>query len=260
VLAKSTAAGDSFEVQIRTQPYFNGSAASVTTEVGAAMGTHRITFDVLRADTVWVDGAPINLVVNGTPVDLGPGTLQQLTANSWELRYDSGETVIVTKNDTYLNVDLTLTPHAKPGAVQGLLGNDSGSLTSEFTLPNGTVLAQPLSYTDLYTTGANAWRLTQASSLLDYGAGQTTASFTDLNFPNDAVPISAFPAALIAQAQSLVAAAGTTDPGAVQNAIEDYLLTGDPSQPTLCSTCSAPATQVRPQWSTTRCSHPTHRS
>ncbi|WP_206742638.1 Hint domain-containing protein [Acidisphaera rubrifaciens] len=246
VLARSTAPGDTFEVQIRTQPYFNGAAASVTTEVGAQVGTHRVTFDLFRSDTVWVDGAPATLSL-ATPLDLGSGVVRELSPTSWQIRYDSGETVVVTKETTFLNVNLRLTPRAAPGSVQGLLGTDSGRLANEFTLPNGTVLPQPLSYTDLYTTWADAWRVTQATSLLDYGPGQTTQTYTDLNFPSDSVPVSLFPAQVVAQAQSLVAAAGITDPGAAQAAVEDYLLTGDTSFIAAAASITQPTAAIAPE-------------
>jgi hypothetical protein len=228
VLAKSTIPGNTFQVQIRTQPYYNGAGASVTTEVAAAIGTDRVTFDLFRAATVWVDGSPVTLSANGLPMDLSGGTLSQLSATSWLLDYNTGQTLVVTEYATFLNVQVGL-PAGSAADVQGLLGTDSGVLANEFTLPNGTVLTQPLSFTDLYTTWANAWRITQANSLLDYGSGQTTQSFTDLNFPTDSVPTSLFPAQVVAQAESLVAAAGITDPGAAQAAEEDYLLTGDTS-------------------------------
>jgi hypothetical protein len=228
VLAKSTSPGDTFQVQIRTQPYYNGAGASVTTEVAAAIGTDRVTFDLFRTATVWVDGSPVTPSANGLPMDLSGGTLSQLSATSWLLDYNTGQTVLVTEYPTFLNAQVGL-PAGSAADVQGLLGTDSGTLANEFTLPNGTVLPQPLSYTDLYTSWANAWRVTQANSLLDYGAGQTTQSFTDLNFPTDSVPTSLFPAQVVAQAESLVAAAGITDPGAAQAAVQDYLLTGDTS-------------------------------
>jgi von Willebrand factor type D domain len=229
VLAKSTAPGDSFQVQIRTAPWYQGAFASVTVAVAASVGANRVTFDLSRQAVVWVDGHPVTLAPGGTPIDLGQGTLQELTASSWAIRWDSGETLLVTNEGSFLDVHTTLTPKAAAGTVQGLLGSHNHNLTNEFVLPNGTLLQQPLSFTDLYTTWANAWRLTQAASLLDYGSGQTTGSFTDLNYPTDAQPLSLFPPELVAQAQSLVAAAGITNPALQQAAVEDYLLTGDKS-------------------------------
>jgi hypothetical protein len=54
------------------------------------------------------------------------------------------------------------------------------------TLPDGEVLQQPLTTTELYGTFANAWRVTQATSLFDYGPGRSTATFTDsIRAPSD---------------------------------------------------------------------------
>ena len=81
-----------------------------------------------------------------------------------------------------------------------------------------------------YGEYANAWRVTQANSLLDYSAGQTTATFTNLDFPAGAgVTATDLPKPLVAQAAQLAAAAGITDPNALAGAEIDYLATGDAS-------------------------------
>ena len=85
VLAKSTAPGDSFQVQIRTAPWYQGAFASVTVAVAASVGANRVTFDLSRQAVVWVDGHPVTLAPGGTPIDLGQGTLQELTASSWAM-------------------------------------------------------------------------------------------------------------------------------------------------------------------------------
>ena len=72
------------------------------------------------------------------------------------------------------NVHDDVDPEGGAGTVEGLLGAHNDDPTNEFVMPDGTILQQPLSFTDLYTTWANAWRVTQANSLLDYGIGQTT--------------------------------------------------------------------------------------
>lgn len=228
ILAKSTVPGDSFQVQIRLQPWHNSATVSVTTALGAAVGADRVTFDVTRADTVWVDGQAVALS-QGTPYALNGGTLTMLSSNSWEIDWNTGETLQVTSSDGYLNYTVGLASNAAPDSVEGLLGNDNGNPANDLALPDGTVLQQPLSYATLYTTFANAWRITQAGSLLDYGAGQSTSTYTDLSFPSDNVALSSIPAAVYQNALNLVVAAGITDPAAQQNAVTDYLLTGDPS-------------------------------
>ncbi|HXZ14857.1 MAG TPA: VWD domain-containing protein, partial [Roseiarcus sp.] len=215
-----------FQVQARMQPWASGASVSVTTMVGVQVGADRVTIAVGRASPVWVDGAAVTLPANGAAYSLAGGTVRELTSTSYEISENTGETVTVSINGNpgqqYLNV--TMTP---PGAVEGLLGADSDNLANEFTLPNGTVLPQPLTYSELYTTWANAWRVTQAGSLLDYGPGQTTATFTDLNFPSDAGATATLPASAIEAVAALVAEAGITDPGLALGAEEDYLATGD---------------------------------
>ena len=49
--------------------------------------------------------------------------------------------------------------------MQGLLGTDSRQ-ADDFTLPDGSVLPQPLSGSELYGTFAEAWSVTPANSLL----------------------------------------------------------------------------------------------
>jgi hypothetical protein len=228
VLARSTLPGDSFQVQVRLQPWYNSASVSVMTEVAAAVGSDRVTFALGRTGTVWVNGAEASLSASA-PLQLSGGTLQQISGASWQIVWNTGETLTVSNAGSFLNVDTTLAANASAGSVQGLLGTDSGSPATDLALPDGTVISQPVSYAELYTTYANAWRITQAASLFDYGNGQSTATYTDPNFPADNVPLSDLPANLVQNALSLVAAAGITDPGAQAAAAEDYLLTGDAS-------------------------------
>jgi hypothetical protein len=230
ILSKSTQPGDQFEVQIRLQPWSNSATVSVITEAAVAVGTNqRVTFDVTRENPIWYNGAPLSLTTGGTPMDFGAATLQQTSATSWLILYDSGETVSITNEGSYLDVDTTVPPTTPAGSVEGLLGNDNGNPANDLMLPDGTVLQQPLSSAQLYTTYADAWRVTQSDSLLDYANGQTTTTFTDLSFPSDSVSLANLPANVLENAEALVAAAHITNPAAAEAALEDYLLTGDPS-------------------------------
>ena len=69
-----------------------------------------------------------------------------------------------------------------------MLGSDSGQ-ANDFQTADGTVIPQPLSSRELYGAFADAWRVTQGSSLMNYLAGQTTATFTDVNFPADSISV-----------------------------------------------------------------------
>ena len=60
-------------------------------------------------------------------------------------------------------------------------------------------------------------------------AGESTANFTDANFPADYNALANVPANVLAQAQQLVQQAGITDPSLAQAAELDYIVTGDPN-------------------------------
>jgi hypothetical protein len=46
VLTRSTVAGDSFDVQIRTSPLDDRPAASIISQVAVKLGDHRVSFDL----------------------------------------------------------------------------------------------------------------------------------------------------------------------------------------------------------------------
>ena len=119
-------------------------------------------------------------------------------------------------------------PLGLPGFIQGLQGEDEGQ-SNDFQLPDGTVLQQPLTQSELYGQYADAWRVTQATSLFDYGPGQTTGTFTNKSFPGVPLALASVPAAILNQAAQAVAAAGITDPITAAEAEYDYIFTGSPT-------------------------------
>jgi RHS repeat-associated protein len=226
VLAKSLFPGDSFQVQARLSPWYSGSSVSVMTEIGAQVGTDRVTFGLGRDQTVWVDGTPSTLSSSNTVLDLNGGQLVELSPTEFQLTWNTGEQINVTNEGTFLDLSVAQSAFEAPGLVEGLLGPNEGQ-ANDFQLADGTVLSQPLTSAELYGEFANAWRVTDQTSLLDYGAGQTTATFTDVNFPGDALSLADLPQNLVNQAAQAAAAAGITDPTLAADAELDYLATGD---------------------------------
>ena len=91
------------------------------------------------------------------------------------------------------------------------------------------MLQQPITTDQLYGVFGNSWRVSQADSCFDYLPGQSTATFTDPNFPADVVTLSSLPQNLVTNAAAMVTAAGITNPTIANAAELDYLATGDPS-------------------------------
>jgi hypothetical protein len=65
MLAAATQPGDSLDVQVRLESFNNSPYASSVTQVGAQLGTNRITFGTGRSDTFWVDGSAAAIGASG---------------------------------------------------------------------------------------------------------------------------------------------------------------------------------------------------
>jgi len=166
VLARSLAPGDNYAVQIRAQPFQGSSAVSAVTEVAAQLGADRVVFDLAHPGTVFVDGLVSALNPNNplvTSLTLSGGTITALSGGNFLVNWNTGEVLNVTNRTNYFGVTTTLSSGEEgPGLVEGLLGGDNGQ-AKDFALHDGTVLPQPLSFTDEYTTFANGWRVTNTS-------------------------------------------------------------------------------------------------
>ena len=171
VAVRSTEPGNPWLIEIRTASA--PGATSLTTELAAMLGNDRVTFAVGRANPVYVNGAPDTALNIGATQNLADGTLTRLSANAYRLTWSAGEsvTVGVTGQGGWLDWSVGLGPHDGPGSVQGLLGGNSGQAT-DFQLPNGSVLPQPLSTDQILGGFADAWRVAPGASLFDGGPGR----------------------------------------------------------------------------------------
>ncbi len=203
VAARSTEPGNPFQVQIQTQSA--QGAVSVTTELAAALGGARVTFAVGRAEPVWVNGAPDTALHSGAVQSLGGGTLAQVSSNAYQLTWSTGEAVVVSNAGTYLDWSVSPGPHDGPGSVQGLLGSDSGQST-DFQLPDGSVIPQPLSRSEILGAFAKAWHVAPGTSLLDDASAHA---------PSVTPSIRTALAGMIAERPHFVHGAGTDAAGAL---------------------------------------------
>lgn len=231
VFTRSERAGDSFQIQARLEPWFNSAAVTVTTQLAATIGSDRVTVDATRADPIWINGSPAGLSDNSPALQLAAGQVIRVSDSRFVVSWDTGQNLTITDRGTYLDSALSVFFSSNgytPGSVSGLLGPNMGH-SNAFELPDGTVLAQPLSSTQLYSTFANAWRVNQSGSLFDYAPGQDTSTFTKANFPLGSISLANLPQNLVAEARLAVAAGGVVDPVAAADATLDFLATGDPN-------------------------------
>jgi subtilisin family serine protease len=195
------------QTPVTTQPPIANSytglamCVSINTAVAARVGTHRVTYQPNLSGQpdpsgmqLRVDGALTALAA--LPINLGPGArvTKAPTGTGIAIDFPDGTRLIAISNfwgaphnKWYLNLSVFQTP-----ATEGIMGVLSpGSWLP--ALPNGTSLGpKPAAlsdrYTDLYQKFANAWRVTNATSLFDYAPGTSTATFSLPGWPPEKPP------------------------------------------------------------------------
>ena len=164
VLARSKT-DPGFAIQIRTSPWLFAPDTSLTTELAARVEADVVRFGTGADAAVSVDGVDDTGLAVGATQALAGGSLIETAPGAYTVSWTTGETLSVTEQDGYLNETVQLGVNDAPGSVQGLLGSDEGQ-ADDFKLPDGTVLAQPLSTADLVGEYAAAWSVTPQDSLL----------------------------------------------------------------------------------------------
>lgn len=244
----------------------NGLAVcvSINTAVAARMGSRRVSYEPN------VSGVPdptgLQLRVNGTLTTVGPAGLslgssgritRTFAPGGLQLAFPDGSALFVTpgwwadQGKWYLNLDFV--PRRTGEGLIGHLAPDSWLPA----LPDGTNLGpMPTSthdrYVTLYQKFADAWRVTDATTLFDYAQGTSTATFTDRAWPTERPPCGA-PATTPPPPinEKLAAMACQSITGQNANCVYDVMVTGNPGFATTYALSQAvmahAATSVRSQ-------------
>lgn len=193
------------EVQVRTAPFLNRNVA-VTVAVAARVGTDRVAF--------YLDGTTTH---NGIATTFAPG-MNSLSggASVWAL---PGAYVVIWPDNSQLRLSVNgaffgsalYIADARRGHVTGLLGNANSNVDDDLVTRGGTTpLTSPVPFRTFYGTYVESWRVTQATSLFDYGDAQSTETFTDRSFPHILEDASTLTAAQVQVATSACQAAGVS--------------------------------------------------
>ena len=179
-----------------------------------------------------IDGTPVTLKANPQALP-GGGTIGTYGQDGTVIVVWPDNTVaIVNAVGVYpeyyrFTVELGLAP-GRLGHMVGLLGNADGDKTNDLVTRAGQPVTFPNTpFAELYGTYINSWRISQAESLFDYGTGQTTATFTDLTFPDAPATPQNLPAATRTNATNVCGLFGLTTPDVTNACIVDVGLTGD---------------------------------
>ncbi|HEY0405671.1 MAG TPA: S8 family serine peptidase [Pyrinomonadaceae bacterium] len=200
---------DGLEIQTRQTPVatsFNPGAnpytglatcVSLNTALAARVGQRRVTLQPNLSGVpdpnglqLRVDGVLTTPTTGGLNLGNG-GRVAASTGGSIEIDFPDGTILIATPGtwlgNSFMNVSVFRTP-----AKEGIMGAIApGSWLP--ALPNGTSMgpmptALSQRYIDLNKTFADAWRVTNATSLFDYAPGTSTATFTFRNWPKENSP------------------------------------------------------------------------
>ena len=200
------------EIQVRQMPVSSvggippdahtglASCVSVITALAARVGKYRVTLQpsydrqrktlVLRIDGKErpLDRGGINLGGGGRVILASSGT-----PGAIEIYFPDRTRLIITTNwwqnmnMWYMNVDVINT-HAREGIMGAITAGNWLPM-----LPDGTPMGlRPVSlnqrYVDLNQKFADAWRVTNVTSLFDYAPGTSTSTFTDRTWPPNRPP------------------------------------------------------------------------
>lgn len=264
VVLRDTSVG---EVQVRQAPIattFNpgpnpyhglATCVSLNTAVAAKVGERRVTYQPNLSGVP--DPSGLQLRVDGRLVSLGPqgidlgngGRIQATSApGGLEIVFPAKYSLQVTpgwwasQSKWYLNLGVVPRPAAGvSGAAPGkapFVGGLAGPIAPRSwlpALPDGSSMGpMPASlhdrYVGLYERFGKAWRVTDASSLFDYGPGSSTASFTLESWPREKPPCD-LPGTTSVQPVSLevaqAACAAIQDQAMRANCVFDVQATGE---------------------------------
>ena len=210
ILTESTGSAPEFVVQARFEPAGNSNFASFATAAATRIGSDRVGFYYQGNETIRVllNGAETMVGAGGLPI--GGGMLNR-RSNGYELRYPGGERLLVEPAGALvITVDV---PQSRQGELAGLLGEYDGDPESDLVDRSGQPLTGAVfGYETLYGDFANSWRITQSESLFDYAPGESTATFTDLDFPAQAITLWDLDADLVEEAARTCRDAGVAGP------------------------------------------------
>jgi hypothetical protein len=235
------------------------SCVSVNTAVALRVGPHRISYQPdIRAVTIEpggsaqggagslvlrIDGKPTEITAREIPLPSGGRILRSSATGGIQVNYPGGTIVVITPafwahhQIWYMNIDVR---HAR--ATEGIMGAIAPGNWLP-TLPDGRFLGpRPADlqqrYKDLYETFADAWRVSDATSLFAYEPGVSSAAFTIDSWPMESPRSCTAPPqpggprgttlAPVAQAEAEKHCAGIAAVDRRANCVQDVMATGEP--------------------------------
>lgn len=220
------------------------SCVSLNTAVAMRVGKHRVTyqpraFSELSAELLElrIDGSLVTAI--GTPIALSAGnSVTRASDGVLDVRVADGTIVTVTprfwtsQGYWYLDVDVRKTP-AREGTMGPVLAGDWLPRAPDGASFGAKPAALAARHVVLNQKFANAWRVSNTTTLFDYAVGTSTANFTDVNWPPESgkpclTTLSSRPPLKRMQPElAKTACRGIKDEGLLANCLFDVTVMGD---------------------------------
>ena len=180
-------ADKSLDIQARQEPFGEGFAA-INTAIAAKVGSHRVgVYMNATSLQAHLDGSVLDL--GAGPKDLGGGASIAAIDKGYQIDFPDG-TQLWTMSLGQYGINALVKPSAGLRASGvGLLGPVIPGGLGVPAMPDGSRLpaatSDPQRKSIVDGRFADAWRLTDSTTLFDYSSGKTTASYTIKPFPLD---------------------------------------------------------------------------
>ncbi len=209
------------EVQARQEAFGAGGNVSGNTMIGARVGADRLVLRRGAPDRVWLNGQEQRVAGE---LALAGGALTR-EGRALTLTWSGGDVMRCVVGDQLIDVELGI--KRRPGRTwSGLLGTTpDGDPNNDLVGRDGVAYVRP-DFRALYRGFGESWRVAQAGSLLAYGPGETTETFTNRLFPRVQVTLADIPPELQAAALARCQEAGIRQASLLEACVLDVVLLG----------------------------------
>ena len=224
---------DDFQIQVRQRPY-KGTSNTVAENSAVAMQVagHRVGVYLTHpGHKILLDGTQITPTATASALPGGGTVADNTTAGLVTVTWPDGSYITIVYANGYLDISLCVAV-VQYGHLSGLFGNDDGNPGNDFADRSGTViLPYPPTPTPAQINGTFSpiWRISQAESLFDYDAGQSTTTFTDTSFPTVITTVADLPPATRTAATTTCHNGGVFVEPFLDDCVLDVAVTGDSS-------------------------------
>jgi Ca2+-binding RTX toxin-like protein len=223
-----------FEIQARMAPA--GNNVSVNEAISTRVGTDIVMIDATDTEPVMINGVATaitnfgSLAVNGGEIFREDNTYTIVYSGADGTVNNGDSRVIVDVLSNRIDIDVRLNAELL-GNLEGLLGDGDGNAANDVARADGTVLARPFVFSDIYGGYRDDWRVsTDTQSLFTYDAGESLEGFYLESYPTNLISLADLDPAVVAAATQAALNAGLVQGTAnFNNAVLDFALTQDTS-------------------------------